>query len=186
MQGPSTETESVDEMTDDRLSNADTQSFVGSYQDSCFDGPFSPGSISQTRPFSPGSVSQTPMAKKRKVSQMDTTNEILREFLDSRPKPSDFMPPKPADDVQQFFDSMASTVRKFSPLAIARIKLKIAQIVGEEEIAWAEEVARQNAPAEYIYLTQTTQETTQQSSGAILTQQQTEQVEPAVDEMEQQ
>lgn len=73
---------------------------------------------------------------------MNETNDILREFLNSRPKPSDFIAQKPVDDVQEFFNSMASTVRKFTPLAIARIKLKIAQIVGEEEIAWAEEAAR--------------------------------------------
>lgn len=94
---------------------------------------------------SPGS---SVSSKKRKgtSSGLNTptseTNEILREFLANRPKASDFIPQKPADDVQQFFDSMASTVRKFTPVTIAKIKLKIAQIVGEEEIAWAEEQAR--------------------------------------------
>lgn len=72
---------------------------------------------------------------------------------------------------------MASTVRIFSPLAIARIKLKIAQVVGEEKITWAENASRENAPVEYIYLTQTTQKTTQQVTGPI---------DPAVVEMEQQ
>lgn len=102
---------------DDTMSNA---------EDSCFDDP-----------SSPGSVSQTPMAKKRKVFEMDT-NEIVRAFLNSRTKPYDFLPPMPADDVRLFFAAMASTVRKLSPLAIARIKMKVAQIVFEEEIAWAE------------------------------------------------
>lgn len=86
------------------------------------------------------SVSQA--SKKRKAGAQTETNEILREFLANRPKPSDFLPQKPADDVQQFFDSVASTVRKFSPLSIAKIKLKFGNIVGEEEIAWAEEQAR--------------------------------------------
>lgn len=65
------------------------------------------------------SVSQSSVAKKRKASQITDTNVILREFLAQRPKPSNFLPQKPADDVQQFFDSMESTVRKFTPLSIA-------------------------------------------------------------------
>lgn len=92
---------------------------------------------------SSGSVSQAPSAKKRKTSQMSSdVTDILREFMTQRPKPSDFMPQKPDDDIQEFFNSMASTVRKLSPLAVARIKMKIAQIVGQEEIAWAETAAR--------------------------------------------
>lgn len=35
-----------------------------------------------------------------------------------------------------------STVRKFTPVTIAPIKMKIAQIVGEEEIAWAKNLER--------------------------------------------
>lgn len=103
-------------------------------------------------PDSPGSTSSS---KKRKgtSSGMSTptseTTSFLREFMSSRPKLSDFLPqPKPADDTQQFFDSMAATVRKLSPLAIARIKLKVGQIVGEEEISWAEQQAR----TQIIYL----------------------------------
>lgn len=88
------------------------------------------------------SASQTTVAKKRKSSQLTETNVLLREFLDNRPKPSDFLPQKPTDDVQQFFDSMATTVRKFPALSIARIKMKVAQLIGEEEIAWAQEQAR--------------------------------------------
>lgn len=126
----------------DNMSNVDTPS-IGSFGDN-YDA------------MSPGSVSQTPMNKKRKLNE---TNDILREFLSSRPKPSDFVPQKPNDDVQQFFDSMASTVRKFSPVSIARIKMKIGQIVGEEEVAWAE--AQSNV--QYIYMnasTTTSNETT--------------------------
>lgn len=85
-----------------------------------------------------GSISGTPAPKKRNISQVFETNEILREFLAHWPKQSDFVPLKPADDVQQFFDSMISTVRKLTPVAIARIKMKVAEIVGEEELAWAE------------------------------------------------
>lgn len=143
--------EITDEMIDetllqsDSLSNADVQSNVGSYAESNFSRDGSPSSFR----------SGTPVLKKRKASQMET-NDILREFLAQRPKPSDFLPQKPDDDIQQFFDSMASTVRKFSPLSIARIKLKIAQIVGEEEIAWAENAAREaNQQVEYVYLSPT-------------------------------
>lgn len=96
--------------------------------------------ISGTSDGALSSVSQA--SKKRKAAAQTETNEILREFLANRPKPSDFLPQKPADDVQQFFDSMASTVRKFTPVSIAKIKLKIANIVGEEEIVWAEEQSR--------------------------------------------
>lgn len=85
-------------------------------------------------------ASPSTSSRKRKHPQMET-NEILRQFLENEPKPSDFLPPKPADDVQQFFDSMATTVRKFSPLDIAKVKLKVAQIVGEHEIVWAEQQA---------------------------------------------
>lgn len=86
--------------------------------------------------FGSASSSSIPKEKKRRALNMSgsDTNEVLKEFMTQRPKPSE----KPSDDIQQFFDSMASTVRKFSPLTIAQIKLKIAQIVGEEEIAWAE------------------------------------------------
>lgn len=89
-----------------------------------------------------GAFSSVSQPKKRKTSQMSETNDMLREFLAQQPNPFGFLAQKSADDVQQFFDSMASTVCKFTPLTIARLKLKIAQIVGEEEIAWAENAAR--------------------------------------------
>lgn len=63
---------------------------------------------------------------------------MLDTLLNQCPNPSDSTAQKPADDVQKFFDSMASTVRKLSPLSIAKIKLQVSQIVGAEEIAWAE------------------------------------------------
>lgn len=129
----------------DNFSNVDTQSFAGSYGESdSMAGPFSPS------PFSPGSVSQA--SKKRKASHMNETNEILREYLASRPKPSDFIQ-KPADELEQFFHSMSLTVRKFSPLAIARIKMKVAQLIGEEELLWAENAARlESQNVEFIYV----------------------------------
>ncbi|XP_055321618.1 uncharacterized protein LOC129577869 [Sitodiplosis mosellana] len=111
------------EPVSDNMSNADATSFAGSNSESYL-----------SRDGSPAPFSETPVSKKRKALQMET-NGILHEFSAQRPKPSDFMPQKPADDIQQFFDLMASTVRKFSPLSIARLKLKIAQIIGEEEIA---------------------------------------------------
>lgn len=86
------------------------------------------------------SVSQH--STKIKASQIPETTAIMREFLATRPKPSDFLPKQPDDEIQIFFNSMAATTRKFSPLSVARLKLKISQLVGEEEIAWAEDVAR--------------------------------------------
>lgn len=97
-----------DETQYDLVSNADTDSMAGSY------------------------------LEVQLSHAQNETNDILRAFLNDRPKLSDFLPKKPDDDVQQFFDSMAAIVRKFSPLSIAKIKLKIGQIVGEAEIAWAE------------------------------------------------
>lgn len=102
-----------------------------------------PGSYAESNLSVEGSGAGTPSVKRRRGgSQVSETSAILREFLAERPKPSDFMQQKPIDDLQHFFDSMASTVRKFSLMRIARIKLKISQIVGEEEMTWAEEQAR--------------------------------------------
>lgn len=82
-----------------------------------------------------------PPNPRKKRNSSENSNDILREFLHrKRPDPIDFLPPKPQekDAIQQFFDSIATTVRNFPPLSIAKIKLKIANIVGEEEIACAE------------------------------------------------
>lgn len=118
------------------LLNADNESIGGNRSNlssvaESFDGAFS-------------SVSTA--SKKRKISD---TNDLFREFLSNRPKPSDFIPQKPDDDIQTFCDSIAKTLRKLSPLAIARAKLKIANIVGEEEIAWA-----QQPTTEYVLVEQ--------------------------------
>lgn len=79
--------------------------------------------------------------KKRNHTSAETTTDVLREFLQrKRPNPMKFIPPTPPQKcgVQQFFDSMATTVKTFPPLSIAKVKLQIANIVGEEEIACAE------------------------------------------------
>ncbi|XP_031639821.1 transcription factor Adf-1-like [Contarinia nasturtii] len=121
----------------DNFSTADTQSNASGYDDQ----PFSPGS----------SVSQTPSSNKRK--RETETNDILREFMATRPKPADFFPPKSPDELDTFFESLAKTMRKFSPLVIAKLKLKMSQMVGEEEIAWAENSARiEQQNLEFIYL----------------------------------
>lgn len=79
-------------------------------------------------------------AKKRINADSIDTNEILREFLKRKPDPIEFIPTNtPAkDNLDHFFDSIASTMRTFPPVSIARIKLQISQIVGEEEIKCAE------------------------------------------------
>lgn len=123
-QAASTDTDYT-ELEDDVLSNADTHSVFSADLQSL---------ISDDGAFSP-----VPPAKKRKASQVTDSSDILREFIACRPKPSDFLPQQPQSAVHKFFESMADTVSKFSPMAIARIKLKIANIVGEEEIAWAQE-----------------------------------------------
>lgn len=123
-------------------------------------------SHSVTSDMSRSTGTKTPTSKKRKA---DETSEILREFLANRPNPSDFMPKKPIDDIQHFLDSIAVTMRRLSPLAIARLKLKIANIVGEEEIAWA-----QQNPVQYIFLdaetslaTEANQQSTQKLSEQV-------------------
>lgn len=63
----------------------------------------------------------------------------------------DFLPLKPSapkDNLQQFFESIASTMRTFPPLSIAKIKLQISKMVGEEEVA----IAERNAAVEIVYV----------------------------------
>lgn len=106
----------------------DSASAVGSYTGSTIDPP----------------LLQKPSTKKRTHSQMvsSETSDILREFLANRPKPSDFFPLRPMDDLQSFFDNMCDTVRKFPPIDIATIKFEIAQIVCKQEILWAENATK--------------------------------------------
>lgn len=86
----------------------------------------------------------TSAAKKLKLSrsesqQSESSIELLREFINRKqPEPINLLPtPKPKDNLSRFFDSIADTMRTFSPLAIANIKMKVSQLVGEEEIAMA-------------------------------------------------
>lgn len=92
--------------------------------------------------------------KRSSISSQDHS-DILREFINRKqPNPMDFLPPKPPapkDNLQQFFESIASTMRSFPPLSIAKIKLQISKIVGEEEVACAE----RNAAVEIIYIENT-------------------------------
>lgn len=68
--------------------------------------------------------------------------ELMREFMASRkPNSLEFLPPKPKpkEPLEIFFESIYSTVRTFPPKSIAKLKMKISQLVGEEEIALAEQ-----------------------------------------------
>lgn len=82
--------------------------------------------------------------KKRTIASSHEQVDILREFINRKqPAPIEFLPPapkppEPKDNLQRFFEAIASTMRTFSPVSIAKIKLKISQMVGEEEIACAE------------------------------------------------
>lgn len=91
-------------------------------------------------------VHETPKQKRKRPSSSTSfdTSEMLREFLNRKPpNPVEFLPPKPMpkDSLDQFFDAIASTMRTFDQLTIARMKLQISQIVGKEEIACAERLA---------------------------------------------
>lgn len=91
------------------------------------------------------SPSSQPPNKKRKHGQTASSesSDFLRELFANRQRATDFLSQRPRDDLQSFFDYMCDTVRKFSPLEIAKIKFEIAQIVGKQEILWAENAANQ-------------------------------------------
>lgn len=114
--------------------------------------------MSPTRTYTPSIMSDNETSRSGNGKLRKRTNkqaDILREFLNHKqPTAIEFLPPKPPeppepkDSLQQFFEAIASTMRTFSPVSIAKIKLKISQIVGEEEIVCAEK----NAAAEEFYL----------------------------------
>ncbi|XP_011177194.1 uncharacterized protein LOC105208837 [Zeugodacus cucurbitae] len=72
----------------------------------------------------------------------------LVEPLESKPSKAPYMLAKHYS-LQIFFESISSTMRTFPPLSIAKIKLQISQLVGNEEIALAE----RNANTEVYYQT---------------------------------
>uniref|UniRef100_A0A034VDA4 MADF domain-containing protein n=1 Tax=Bactrocera dorsalis TaxID=27457 RepID=A0A034VDA4_BACDO len=86
--------------------------------------------------------------------QQTTTPELISKKCATLVEP---LPPKPSktpklaqnNSLQIFFESIASTMRTFPPLSIAKVKLQISQLVGNEEIALAE----RNANTEVFYLT---------------------------------
>lgn len=70
--------------------------------------------------------------KRTSVSSQDHSY-ILRDLpIRKLPNPIGFIPSEPEDN------SIASTMTTFTPLTIARIKMQISRIVGQEEIACAE------------------------------------------------
>lgn len=100
--------------------------------------------------------------KKRNNTSPEETNDVLLEFLQrKRPNPINFLPPKPSekDALQHFFDSIASTMRNFPPLSIAKIKLQIANIVGAEEVACAERNEAANGSVNIKYVQGPVQQT---------------------------
>lgn len=101
------------------------------------------------------SVETPQQSRKRSKAASQDHTDILREFLNRKqPNPMDFLPPKPPapkDNLQQFFEAIASTMRTFPPLSVAKIKLQISQIVGQEEIDCAE----RNANVEIVYVENT-------------------------------
>lgn len=142
------------------MSEIDTESIVGS--EYSLDAIRSPSSVSTT-----GTI-MAPKEKKRtkRSFQSMDADDVMEKFFANRPKPSDFFPPeKPSDDIDAFFHSIATTVRKFSPVAVARLKLRIANMVGEEEISWAEAEASNRVqyiivepPAKRVAMESSTQE----------------------------
>ncbi|KNC31456.1 hypothetical protein FF38_04039 [Lucilia cuprina] len=82
---------------------------------------------------------ETPQRRqnKQRAPSSDPTTELLYELISFRkPRLVDFLQQKirPKDYLDHFFDSLASTMRSFAPISIAKLKLKMSQIVGEEEV----------------------------------------------------
>lgn len=132
---PSAITESVDSEVEN-FSEVDTQSIVDSEAGSFF------GSIR-----SPDTVSSAKQSKKRARSEVDA-EVVLDTFFAHRPAANEFLPSERIDELDQFFLSMAATVRKFPAVSIAKIKMGIAQMVGQEEIVWAEKKDAKEAEKE--------------------------------------
>lgn len=97
---------------------------------------------------------ETPQRKCKKRAPAQDATEMLCQYLANRkpPTPLDFLPSKPApkDSIDTFLESIGATLRTFPPVSIAEMKLKIAQLVGEEEIA----LARRNAATQFVYISQ--------------------------------
>lgn len=55
-----------------------------------------------------------------------------------QPNPVDFLKPTPKDHLDLFFESICSTMRTLPALSIAKLKMKISQLVYAEEFALAE------------------------------------------------
>lgn len=79
---------------------------------------------------------------KRRAPSSDPMTDLLYELISTRkPNPVNFLQPKtkPKDHLDHFFESIASTMRTFPAISIAKLKLKISQLVGEEEVLLAQQ-----------------------------------------------
>lgn len=88
---------------------------------------------------------------KRRPPSADPS-ELLYELISTRKRnPVDFLPPSvPKDHLDHFFESLASTMRTFPALSVATLKLKMSQLVGEEEVS----LAQQPQTAQIVYIQQ--------------------------------
>lgn len=100
--------------------------------------------------------SETPQRSrnKRRAASADPS-ELLYELISTRKSnPVDFLPSSvPKDHLDHFFDSLASTMRTFPALSVAKLKLKMNQLVGEEEVS----LAQQTQTAQIVYIQQPNQ-----------------------------
>lgn len=88
--------------------------------------------------------------KKRRTPSSDPTTDLIYELISSRkPNPVDFLPTTtvPKDHLDHFFESLASTMRTFPALSVAKLKLKMLQLVGEEEVS----LAQQRQSTQFVY-----------------------------------
>lgn len=98
-----------------------------------------------TSSFSPLKKPSTPRKRKTKIKFKPKSNanlDVFKEFLNREtpvPITNDSLPriKSSKDNLAHFFDAIADTMRSFPPLSIAKTKLQISKIVGEEEIALA-------------------------------------------------
>ena len=78
---------------------------------------------------------------KRRAPPADPTDLIYELISSRKPNPVDFLPSTsvPKDHLDHFFESLASTMRTFPALSVAKFKLKMSQLVGEEEVSLAQQ-----------------------------------------------
>lgn len=94
-------------------------------------------SISQTSTSS-STESKTPIRSKRRALAIKS-NKLLVDFI------KNIKPPAEKDNKDLFFNAITATMRSFPPVSVAKLKLKIGQLVYGEGVALAEKNSQMQA-----------------------------------------